>query len=37
VVWDGRDDSGRAVGSSVYLVKARAGNAAQCHKVVISR
>jgi len=37
VVWDGRDDSGRAVGSSVYIVKARAGNTTQCRKVVISR
>ncbi len=37
VVWDGRDNSGRAAASGVYLVRMSTGREAQTGRVVIVR
>jgi flagellar hook assembly protein FlgD len=37
VVWDGLDGSGRAVGSSVYFVKAAAGEVEQTRRMLVVR
>ena len=35
--WDGRDDSGRALASGVYLCRLRAGGEAQTRKLLLVR
>lgn len=37
VVWDGRDDSGRAVASGTYLARLRAENQVSTHKMVLTK
>jgi hypothetical protein len=34
-VWDGRDDSGRAVSSGIYLVELSAGPSRQIRKMTV--
>jgi hypothetical protein len=37
VVWDGRDDDGRLVGSGLYFVKLAAGDEVRLGKVAVLR
>jgi len=37
VQWDGRDASGRRLGSGVYLVQLRAGTGRQSHKIMLAK
>ncbi len=36
-MWDGRDDSGKAVSSGVYLVRLRAGKTVSSHKMLLMK
>jgi flagellar hook assembly protein FlgD len=37
VVWDGRDDTGRPVGSGVYFCRLAAANYRETHKMVLMK
>jgi flagellar hook assembly protein FlgD len=37
LVWDGKDDSGKAVSSGIYLLKLRSGKFVQTRKMLLSK